>query len=53
MAFVSPGEEVIVFEPFFDQSVIPRKRSYLDTLILLLGTSVTSNWLAESSNTSL
>lgn len=32
MAFVSPGEEVIVFEPFFDQSVIHRKLSYLDTL---------------------
>lgn len=22
MAFVSPGEEVVVFEPFFDQSVL-------------------------------
>lgn len=23
MAFIEPGDEVIIFEPFFDQSVFP------------------------------
>jgi hypothetical protein len=35
MAFIEPGDEVIIFEPFFDQLVLPNS-NYLSAWFVLM-----------------